>query len=239
MLLLFFFFKQKTAYEMRISDLSSDVCSSELGAGMPCGGSMRVYVEPIPVKPTLWIMGHGSIAESMCAIGDLVGLDVVVNDSTITRDRYPAATRLITDDLDYRELKPTPGDFVIVATQHKGDHESMKRALDAKPNYIALIASRKRAGLVMDYLRDAGFPEQELDKVVARAGLDLGARTPEEIALSVISEIVALRRGGSGMRLQNAHKSTQTHADRTRKVVRACEPCALPRGPTIRTVTGS
>src|SRR3546814_5696003 len=96
----------------------------------------------------------------------------------------------------------------------------MKRALAAKPNYIALIASRKRAGLVMDYLRDAGFPEQELDKVVARAGLDLGARTPEEIALSVISEIVALRRGGSGMRLQNAHKSTQTHADRTRKVDR-------------------
>src|SRR3546814_6608742 len=125
---------------------------------------MRVYVEPIPVKPTLWIMGHGSIAESMCAIGDLVGLDVVVNDSTITRDRYPAATRLITDDLDYRELKPKPGDFVIVATQHKGDHESMKRALAAKPNYIALIDSRKRAGLVMDYLRDAGSPEQELDR---------------------------------------------------------------------------
>src|SRR3546814_19852277 len=104
-------------------------------------------------------MVHGRYCESVYETGNLVGLGFVVHDSNNTRDMYPAASRMITDDLVYRELKPKPGDFGIVATPHKGDHESMKRALAANPNYIALIASRKRAGLVMDYLRAAGFPE--------------------------------------------------------------------------------
>jgi xanthine dehydrogenase accessory factor len=78
----------------------------------------------------------------------------------------------------------------------------MKRALGAGAHYIALIASRKRSRLVMDYLRKAGCAEEELAKVRAPAGLDLGARTPEEIALCVVSEIVLLRRGGSGREMR-------------------------------------
>src|SRR5690606_2467293 len=90
-------------------------------------------------------------------------------------------------------------DFVVVATQHKGDHQSMQQVLRSKVRYIALIASRKRTGLVLDYLRAEGFDREALACVRAPAGLDLNARTPEEIALSVISEIVMERRGGSGM----------------------------------------
>jgi xanthine dehydrogenase accessory factor len=180
----------------RIVDLNLD--DEVLGTGMPCGGAMRVYVEPMTPKPKLWILGHGRVAECLCQIGALVGFDVVVDDPMAERERYPAAVRLIEDDLDYGQLTPGAADYVVVATQHKGDHQSMLRALASPAPHIALIASRKRAGLVLDYLRKEGIAEAELGRVHAPAGLDLGARTPEEIALSVLSEIVMHRRGGSG-----------------------------------------
>ena len=164
---------------------------------------MRVYVEPILPKPSLWIMGHGRIAECLCQIGDMVGLNVIINDPIATREYYPTAASLITDDIDYQQLKPLLGDYVVIATQHKGDHESMNRALHSDAAYIALIASQKRARLVMDYLRDEGFSEPDLQRVMAPAGLDLGARTPEEIALSIITEIVLVRRDGTGMRMHD------------------------------------
>lgn len=185
------------------SILEVDLDDEVLGVGMPCGGSMRVYVEPVLAKPTLWIMGHGRVAECLCQLGDLMGLNVVVNDSILDKAKFPNATRLITDDLDYDQLQPLPDDFVVIATQHKGDHESMQRALRSNANYIALIASRKRARLVMDYLRKSGVSQEALNRVMAPSGIDLGASIPEEIALSLISEIVLVRRGGSGMRMRD------------------------------------
>ncbi len=185
------------------SIIDIDLNDEVLGAGMPCGGSMRVYVEPILPKPTLWIMGHGRVAECLCLLGDLVGLTVVVSDPMVDDESYPAATRLIADDIDYQQLQPKPGDYVVIATQHKGDHKSMIPALKSKAGYIALIASRKRSRLVLDYLRQDGFSEEELARVMSPGGLDLGACTPEEIALSVISEIVLTRRQGTGMKLRD------------------------------------
>lgn len=181
--------------------ISIDMNDEVLGAGMPCGGSMRVYVEPVLPRPVLWLMGHGRIAECLCALGAMVGLDVVVNDPLASADRYPDAARLVTDDVRYAALKPGAEDFVVVATQHKGDHESLTRALASEAGYIALIASRRRAKLVMDYLAAEGFAREDLQRVRTPAGLDLGARTPEEIALSVTSEIVLIRRRGSGLPL--------------------------------------
>ncbi len=180
-----------------------DLDDEILGAGMPCGGHMRVYVEPVMLKPTLWIMGHGRVAECLCQLGDLVGLQVVVNDPIADSDHFPSASRLITDDIEYDQLTPMQDDFVVIATQHKGDHESMTRALNSQAAYIALIASRKRSRLVLEYIRKEGFTEKDIERVMAPSGLDLGARTPEEIALSVISEIVMVRRQGSGMRMRD------------------------------------
>ncbi|MEW5891064.1 MAG: XdhC family protein [Pseudomonadota bacterium] len=178
--------------------LDIDLDDEVLGAGMPCGGHMRVFVEPVLPRPQLWLMGHGRVAEVLCTLADLMGFDVIVNDTAVTRAQYPAAKRLITDDLDYRQLAPAEHDFVVIASQHKGDHESMQRALACKARYIALIASRKRSGLVLEYLRERGVDADSLARVVAPAGLDLGARTPEEIALCVVSQMVMVRRGGSG-----------------------------------------
>ncbi len=105
---------------------------------------------------------------------------------------------MFVEDFDYRRLDPHVNDCVVVATQHKGDHESMARCLRSPAPYIGLIASRKRSKLVIDYLREQGFDDTQLARVYAPAGLDLGARTPEEIALSVLSEIVMLRHKATG-----------------------------------------
>ena len=178
--------------------LDIDLDDEILGAGMPCGGAMRVYVEPVLPKPALWIMGHGCVAETLCIIGDLMGLRVIVNDPLADREHYQQASRLITDDLDYAQLQPAPQDYVVIATQHKGDHESISRALASEAGYIALIASKKRSRLVLDYLQRQGFSESDIQRVVTPSGIDLAPRSPEEIALCIISEIVMLRRGGSG-----------------------------------------
>lgn len=186
--------------QTRIVDLNLD--DEVLGTGMPCGGTMRVFVKPVMPKPKLWILGHGRIAECLCRMGAIVGFDPIINDFMAKRDRYPEAARLIADDLDYGQLAPGAQDCVVVATQHKGDHRSMLRALGSPANYIALIASNKRTNLVLDYLRGEGIEEPQLARVHAPAGLDLGAETPEEVALSVIAEIVMLRRNGSGAPLR-------------------------------------
>ena len=183
--------------------LDIDLDDEMLGAGMPCGGHMKVYVEPVLPKPTLWIMGHGRVAETLCILGDLMGLTVVINDPGAVREKYPNAANIIDNDLDYSQLTPLSTDFVVIATQHKGDHESIKRALKSESLYIALIASRKRSALVMDYLRAEGLTDHELARVMAPCGLDLGARTPEEIALCVISELTMVRRKGSGIRMKD------------------------------------
>ncbi len=174
-----------------------DLDDEVLGTGMPCGGSMRVYVEPVLPKSRLWILGHGRVAESLCAMGAMMNFEVVVDDPMVERDRYPAASRLITDDLSYGALTPGPDDYVVVATQHKGDHDSMDRCLRSPVGYVGLIASRKRSKLVLNYLRKRGFAETDLKKVYAPAGLDVHARTADEIALATLSEIVMLRRGGT------------------------------------------
>ena len=180
----------------RIIDLNLD--DEVLGTGMPCGGSMRVFVEPLLPPPALWVLGHGAIAEAVCDFGAKLGFRVVVDDPIAEPERYPAGVTLITEDLDYSQLTPGADDFVVVATQHKGDHQSMMRLVQSPCRYIALIASKKRSGLVLDYLRDEGVADSALKVVHAPAGIDLGASTPEEIALSVLAQIVMVRRNGSG-----------------------------------------
>lgn len=184
--------------EPRVIEL--DLNSEVLGTGMPCGGSMRVYVEPVLPRPALWILGHGRAAECLCRFGATLGFRVVVDDTPAPDPaKYPDAAEIIGDDYDYARLEPGPEDAVVIATQHKGDHLSAVRALRSPAAYIAIIASAKRARLVLDFLREQGFSEGELARRVhAPAGLDLGARTPEEIALSILSELTMLRRGGSG-----------------------------------------
>lgn len=186
--------------ETAIIDLDLD--DEVLGTGMPCGGGMRVYIEPVLPSPSIWLMGHGRVAEVICEMGSILGYDVVVNDLGAEPERFPKAQQVIADDLDYAQLQPKPDDYVVIATQAKGDHESMLRALASESQYIALIASRKRSRLVMEFLHREGFSDTDLQRVMAPSGMDLNPRTPEEIALCILSEITLVRRQGSGMRMK-------------------------------------
>ena len=193
------------------STLDIDMDDEVLGAGMPCGGHMRVFVEPVIARPTLWIMGHGAVAECLCSFAAQCGFMVVVNDPGASEQKFAQADQVITDDIKYKELKPQITDFVVIATQHKGDHESTTQALDSGAPYIALIASRKRSRLVLEYLRNKNFTDEDLASVIAPCGIDLGARTPNEIALSVMAEIVMLRRDGKGGRLKDTINDSQSN----------------------------
>lgn len=195
--------------ETQIVDLDLD--DEVLGTGMPCGGTMQVYVEPFLPRPTLWILGHGRIAECLCSLGAMMGLEVVIDDPLASAARFPDARRLIVDDPVYAQLTPAADDFVVVATQHKGDHESLLRVLSTDTAYVALIASHKRTRLVLQYLRDAGVDEDRLRRVRAPAGLDLGARTPEEVALAIMSEIVRVRRKGASATDRDADAALPEH----------------------------
>ncbi len=175
-----------------------DLDDEILGVGMPCGGTMEVYVEPYMPLPELMIVGHGRIAEVLAELAHTVHFSITVNDSGATRETYPMAERLITSDLDFSKMEIGPQTYVVVVTQHKGDQHSIKKALKGNGPYIGLVASTKRAKLVFKYLRDEGVAPEELKRVHSPAGLDFAGTTPEEIALSIVGEMVTIRRGGSG-----------------------------------------
>ena len=180
--------------EPRMIDI--DLTDEIFGAGMPCGGQMRVYVEPVIPKPQLWLMGHGRIVESLCEFANRLGFDVIVNDQQAVAEHFPMAGRVISDDTRYQQLLPQSGDYVVIATHHKGDYDSLTQALQSDAAYIALVSSRKRAKLVLNRLAKEGFSEACLSRVRAPAGLGLGGKLPEEIALSIASEMIMVRRGG-------------------------------------------
>jgi len=201
--------------------LTLDMTDEVLGVGMPCGGKMDVYIEPVLPKPHLLIIGHGRIAETVTSLARTLNFFVTVDDPLATRESFPDADRLLPDDVDLSQAHIDPETYVVIATQHKGDHLWLKKAIEADAAYIALISSHHRARLVLDYVQANGVPREKLGRVWAPAGLDLGAKTPEEIALAIVSQIVALRRGGNGQPLNQRRAS---HADaQNEKILTQCD----------------
>jgi xanthine dehydrogenase accessory factor len=203
--------------------ITLDMRDEELGVGMPCGGKMEVFIEPVLPEPELLIVGHGRIAETLSTLGHLMGFAVTVNDPAADQGAFPHASRIVTEDFDLTETPIGPKSFVVIATQHKRDHLWLQKALEGNAAYVALIASRHRAKLVLDYLAASGIPAEKIATVESPAGLNLGAATPEEIALSVMSQMVALRRGGSVTPLGLKESDLENQADQTDKVVQVCE----------------
>lgn len=203
--------------------ITLDMRDEELGVGMPCGGKMDVFIEPILPKPELLVVGHGRIVETLAAMAHLLGFSITVNDPAADKNAFPDALRLVTEDFDLIETPIGPKSFVVIATQHKRDHLWLQKALEGNAAYVALIASRHRAKLVLDYLAVAGLPAEKIASVRAPAGLDLGAATPEEIALSIISEMVALRRGGRATPLGLKESELEPTHNTADAVIRHCE----------------
>ena len=173
-----------------------DLTDEIFGAGMPCGGHMRVFVEPVNPNPMLWLLGRGTLVQQICELASRMDFDVTVDDTEAAADSLPGATCVINDDQQYQRLAPEAGDFVVIATHHKGDYSALRRILHSEAAYIGLVASRHRASLVFERLRGEGFSPERLARVRAPAGLTIGAKTPQEIALSIVAEMVSLRRQG-------------------------------------------
>jgi len=190
-----------------------DMSDEQLGIGMPCGGTMDVFIEPVLPAPELLVVGHGRIAETLSTLGHMMGFAVIVSDPAATPADFPHARTIVTEDFDLTETPIGPRTHVVIATQHKRDHLWLQKALEGSTAYIGLIASHHRAALVLDFLRAAGVAEEKVASVYSPAGLYLGAATPEEIALSVLSQIVALRRGGSAAKQDAAVDALIRHCE--------------------------
>lgn len=204
--------------------ITLDMTDELLGVGMPCGGKMDIYIEPVMPTPELLIAGHGRIAESLAAFAHMLGFRIAINDPGAEAAAFPQAERIIAEDFDLNETPISANTYVVIATQHKNDHRWLQKALEGEAAYVALIASQHRAKLVLDYLAAEGAPAEKLAKIYAPAGFDLGAATPEEIALSIMSQIVALRRGGAGHSLHLKGTETQTENTETSdQVITRCD----------------
>jgi xanthine dehydrogenase accessory factor len=207
--------------------ITLDMQDEVLGVGMPCGGMMDVYIEPVTPAPELVIAGHGKIAETLASLGHLMNFAVTVHDPSAERDKFPRANRIINKDFDVTEIAFGPRTFVVIATLHKNDHLWLQKALQGNAAYVALVASAHRSRLVLDYLLAEGMAPEKVESVWAPAGLEFAAATPEEIALSIMSQIVALRRGGSVLHRKTAllqsHSSGESVDPASEHIIRHCE----------------
>jgi xanthine dehydrogenase accessory factor len=208
--------------------ITLDMTDELLGVGMPCGGKMDVYIEPVVPKPELLIAGHGRIAETLAAFAHMLGFRIVVNDPGAEPEAFPHAERVIAEDFDLNQSPVGPNTYVVIATQHKNDHRWLQKALEGQAAYVALVASQHRAKLVLDFLAAEGTAAEKLARIYAPAGFDLGAATPEEIALSIMSQIVALRRGGTSRPLHL--KETDAQIDKTGASDKVITHCDVPSG---------
>jgi xanthine dehydrogenase accessory factor len=171
-------------------------------------GDRRLFGEPFGPARTLVVAGAGHVGRALAGLGRFLGLRVVVLDDRAeyaTRQRFPDA-----DEVHAAPVAETLGQLavhgrtaVVVAMRNQDlDFEATRAALRSPARYVGLIGARRKAVLLAERLRAAGLPPERIRALRAPVGLDLGARTPEEIALSILSEWLMLREGASGAALR-------------------------------------
>jgi xanthine dehydrogenase accessory factor len=159
------------------------------------GGTLEIYVEPHLPAPVLWVAGTTPIAGALVTLGSAAGWRVSIFDPVADPAAFPGAEQVIVGT-GLRETDPSLAPAVVVATQGVWDEEALAAALSRNASYVGLVASPTRAAVVRAWLRDeARIPEERLAALRAPAGLDLGAETAEEVALSILAELVQVRRG--------------------------------------------
>lgn len=186
--------------QTRIVDVNLD--SDDMELGIPCGGMMTVFVEPQESSPIILIRGMGRVVEVLAEMASLLNFKVLIQTQEDEKDRYKLADQIITDPLDLEDIDHKI-DYFILATHHRDDHKQALSALEAGINYVAVIASQKKAGLIKDHLKENNVSDELLARFHSPAGLDINAQTAEEIGLSIMFEIVMHRNSGSGEPMGN------------------------------------
>ncbi len=156
------------------------------------GGTLDIYIEPVLPKPHILIFGRSPLAQTLARLGKTVGDRISVVAPGADREQFPDVD-LLQADSNLGELKIGRETFIVVATQGEGDEEALEQAARTNVAYVAFVASKVKAQKVFKYLREAGVPSERVSQIRAPAGLDIHASTPEEIAVSILAEIIQLR----------------------------------------------
>lgn len=167
--------------------------------GMPIMNN-NVLIEPYYPKPRLIIFGGGHIAKPLSKIAHGVGFSITVVDDRpkfANKDRFKEAEEIICDDFEnsFNRLTITNNDFIVIVTRgHRHDGVCLRNSLKNNPKYIGMIGSRRRVTAMMEALSAEGYPKESIDRVCSPVGLDIGAVTPDEIAISIVAELIKYRR---------------------------------------------
>jgi len=157
------------------------------------GGSLDIYIEPVLPKPHLVILGRSLVAQTLASLAKTIHFAVSVIAPGASRENFPTAD-VIHEELDLGSISITPQTYLVVSTQGEYDEEALERAVSREAPYVAFVVSQKKAQKIFEYLREKGVASEHLKRVHAPAGLQIGAVSPEEIAVSILAEIVQFRR---------------------------------------------
>lgn len=169
--------------------------------GLVCGGRLEIFIEPVLPPALLYIFGAGHVALEIYKAARNAGFDVIVTDdrdSYANRERFPDARDVIVEDFDRAmdRLSPSESSFVVIVTRgHHDDMRVLRNAVQSRARYIGMVGSKRKAITVYRALLEEGLKPELFDRVYSPVGLDIGATTPEEIAVSILAEIIAVRRG--------------------------------------------
>jgi xanthine dehydrogenase accessory factor len=178
--------------------------------GLICGGTLEVFVEPILPQPALTIFGGGHVSMALATIAHMAGFAIAVADDRETfanKERFPMAHEIFTSYEDaFDKLKPGDSSYLVIVTRgHRDDMRVLGWAAGTNARYIGMIGSKRKVLSVYEALEREGISPERLANVHAPVGLEIGALTPEEIAISITAELIAVRRHATGL----AHKTVQ------------------------------
>jgi len=186
-----------------------DLDSDTIAMGIPCGGNMSVIVEPQMIDSVILIRGEGRIVEVFCNMAKLLNFKLIVHTSKSNihtyksnEELYPDADKIITEGLKVEDIDEKINYFILATHQGNDDKIALGAIRKGIP-YVGVIASQKKANLIKEYLLDNNVSESELKNLHSPIGLDLNATTPEQIALSIISEIVMLENRATGKQMKD------------------------------------
>ncbi len=158
------------------------------------GGTLEIFVQPYVAPAELWVAGVTPIARALVELGAATGFRTTAVDPAATRAAFPAASAVVAAR-SFDELAAASPPYTVVASQGQWDEEAVEALLRREVAYVGLVASQRRAAAVREYLDLAGVPAERAAALRAPCGLDIGATTPGEVAVTILAEIVQVRRG--------------------------------------------
>jgi len=172
----------------------------EYDNGLICGGSLDIFVEPILATPTAFILGGGHVGLHVAKVAKLAGFDVVVADDReafANAERFPDAAETHAGPWEeiFPKISVNHHSFLVLVTRgHKGDLDCLRWAVNTPARYIGMIGSKRKFVEIAKVLEREGVPAEKIERVYSPIGLDIGALTPEEIAVAIVAEMIAVRR---------------------------------------------